>query len=43
MQQFGVSQDEIFDAMMIAGLISQSSRLAVGLRKLDRASQSDSR
>lgn len=43
MQRFGVSQDEIFDAMMIAGLISQSSRLSVGLRKLDRVSLSDSR
>nr|MDO8082036.1 carboxymuconolactone decarboxylase family protein [Candidatus Freyarchaeota archaeon] len=39
----GVSQDEIFDAIMIAGLISQSSKLAVSLRKLDRVSPPDSR
>ncbi|WXG40444.1 MAG: carboxymuconolactone decarboxylase family protein [Candidatus Freyarchaeum deiterrae] len=38
----GVSQDEIFDAIMIAGLISQTSKLAVGLRKLDLISPSDS-
>jgi AhpD family alkylhydroperoxidase len=38
-QQFGVTPDEIFDAIMIAGLISQSSKLAVSLRKLDKVTQ----
>lgn len=41
MRQFGVSPDEIFDAIMIAGLISQSSKLAVSLRKLDKVTHSD--
>lgn len=41
MQQFEASPDEIFDAIMIASLISQSSKLAVGLRKLDKATHSD--
>ncbi|MEM3585817.1 MAG: carboxymuconolactone decarboxylase family protein [Candidatus Jordarchaeaceae archaeon] len=35
-RQFGASTDEIFDAIMIASLISQSSKLAVALRKLDK-------
>ncbi|MBS7250750.1 MAG: carboxymuconolactone decarboxylase family protein [Candidatus Freyarchaeota archaeon] len=40
--RLGVSKDEIFDAIMVAGLISQTSKLAVGLRKLERSSLSDS-
>ena len=39
----GCKQDEIFDAIMIAGLISQTSKLAVSLRKLESASLSDLR
>lgn len=39
----GASEDEIFDAIMIAGLMSQTSKLSVGLRKLERNSLSDSR
>ncbi|MGQ9721221.1 MAG: carboxymuconolactone decarboxylase family protein [Candidatus Jordarchaeum sp.] len=39
----GATQDEIFDSIMIAGVMSQTSKLAVGLRKLERASLSDSR
>jgi len=39
----GCTQDEIFDAIMIAGLMSQTSKLSIGLRKLERAALSASR
>ncbi len=40
--RLGASQDEIFDAMMIAGVMAQTSKLSIALRKLERVSLSDS-
>jgi AhpD family alkylhydroperoxidase len=32
----GATEDEVFSAIMVAGQIAESSRLALGLRKLER-------